>query len=63
MQLIIYPLLNLRSQRSLVRNKEYIPRYHLSERLKEITGLSDTEIIEQCQKEGEFLRKNGYQNV
>ncbi len=62
MQLIIYPLLSTRYRRAMLRiggrfgrYEIYVPRGHLLNRLEQQTGLSADAILEQVQKERNFL--------
>ena len=65
MKLIIYPLLNLRSQRAILRVRKrwghyysYTPRQILINRLCAELGWSEKAIREQIQKERTFLIEN-----
>lgn len=65
MRLICYPLLNLRSQKAILRVRKkwghpyrYNPRKQLITRLSEQLQMSETEIVEQLEREREFLLRN-----
>lgn len=58
MKLLVYPLLSTRSRRWMLRKDrktDYIPRHMLMNRLKTQLGMTDTEIINQCLIEREYL--------
>jgi len=62
MNLVCYPLMNLRSKRAILRTRKrwghpvrYNPRRVLVERLASELNLSSEAILDQLQKEREFL--------
>lgn len=65
MDLIIYPLLNLRSKRAITRIKKkwghpyiYQPKYILISRLAEELSWSEDQVIKQIEEERAFLIQN-----
>jgi hypothetical protein len=65
MKLVIYPLLNVRSQRAMRRTKKrwghpytYQPRRRLITRLSVQLGWSEQQVIETIEKERAFILKH-----
>jgi hypothetical protein len=65
MELILYPRLNLRSKRAILRTKKrwghpvrYSPRQVLVERLAEELQMTPDQVLSQLQKERDFLLEN-----
>lgn len=64
MEFKIYPLLSTNSRRSMKKIKKrhrgyygYFPRYRLLKRLMDTLGMSQTEVLNQIQREREALIK------